>query len=118
MGRVGEAYILASESCALDIIGGEYIRDVQPGEIVIITEEGIESLFPFPKMPGRFCIFEYVYFSRPDTIAEGSNVYEVRKHIGRELAIETPVEADIVVPVPDSGVPAALGYAQQSGLPF
>jgi amidophosphoribosyltransferase len=118
LGRLDNAWILSSETCALDIIGAEFVRDVEPGEMVIITNEGIESLHPFPPKPRRFCIFEYVYFARPDSMVEGKNVYEVRKHIGMELAHEAPAAADIVVPVPDSGVPAALGYAAASGLPF
>ncbi len=118
LGRLGEAWILASESCALDILGAERIRDLEPGEIVVADREGVRSSFPFPRRPSRFCIFEYVYFSRPDSIVDGRDVYEVRKRIGRELAREAPVDADIVVPVPDSGVPAAIGYAQESQLPF
>jgi amidophosphoribosyltransferase len=118
LGKLDEAFILASETCALDIIGAEFVRDVEPGEMVVITKDGIETLRPFPPKPRRFCIFEYVYFARPDSVVEGKNVYEVRKHIGIELAREAPAAADIVVPVPDSGVPAALGYAQESGIPF
>ncbi len=118
LGRIGDAYILASESCALDILGATFERDVKPGELIIVTDGGMQSMFPFTEVPSRFCIFEYVYFARPDSDAEGFNVYNVRKDIGRELAKEMPVEADIVVPVPDSGVPAALGYAQESGIPF
>ncbi|MCR4266864.1 amidophosphoribosyltransferase [Nitratireductor sp. ZSWI3] len=119
LGDLDGAYILASETCALDIIGARYVRDLKPGEMVIVTETGIESLFPFEnKQEPRFCIFEYVYFARPDSSVEGRNVYEVRKQIGAELAREMPVEADIVVPVPDSGTPAAIGYAQAAGLPF
>jgi amidophosphoribosyltransferase len=94
------------------------VRDVEPGEIVIITADGIRSLKPFAKTPKRFCIFEYVYFSRPDSVSEGINVYEARQRIGMELAREAPVKADVVVPVPDSGIPGALGYAKQSGIPF
>jgi len=118
LGRLDGAWILASETCALDIIGAEFVRDVKPGEMVVITNDGIESLHPFPPKQRRFCIFEYVYFARPDSVVEGRNVYEVRKHIGAELAREAPAVADMVVPVPDSGVPAALGYAAASGLPF
>ncbi|WP_048647800.1 amidophosphoribosyltransferase [Nitratireductor soli] len=119
LGDLDGAYILASETCALDIIGARYVRDLKPGEMVVVTETGIESLFPFDAAPkSRFCIFEYVYFARPDSSVEGRNVYEVRKEIGAELARETPVEADIVVPVPDSGTPAAIGYAQAAKLPF
>ena len=118
LGRLGTAYILASETCALDIIGAEYVRDVAPGELVIIDNDGIRSIRPFTKKPQRFCIFEYVYFARPDSQVENRNVYEVRKQIGMELARESHVDADVVVPVPDSGVPAAIGYAQESGIPF
>ena len=118
LGLLDDAWILSSETCALDIIGAEFVRDVEPGEMVIVTNEGIESLHPFPPKPRRFCILEYVYFARPDSMVEGKNVYEVRKRIGMELAREAPAAADIVVPVPDSGVPAALGYAAASGLPF
>ncbi len=118
LGRLGDAWILASETCALDIIGGEFVRDVEPGEIVILGAHGIRSIHPFAPEPKRLCVFEYIYFARPDSIVEGQSVYEARKRIGRELAREAPVDADIVVPVPDSGVPAALGYAAESGLPF
>ena len=118
IGRIGDAYILASESCAFDIIGAEFVRDVEAGELVIIGVDGIESHKPFIPTKPRFCIFEYVYFARPDSLIEGVNVYDARKSIGQELARESLIEADIVVPVPDSGVPAAIGYAQESGLPF
>mgnify|MGYP000849031951 CR=1 FL=1 len=118
LGELDGAYLFASESCALDIIGAKFIRDVEPGEMIIVTEDGIETLNPFPKMRSRFCIFEYVYFARPDSIIEGRSVYEVRKRIGAELAAESPVPADVVVPVPDSGVPAAIGFAQAANVPF
>ncbi|HEV7256111.1 MAG TPA: amidophosphoribosyltransferase [Mesorhizobium sp.] len=118
LGDLDGAYILASETCALDIIGARFVRDVKPGEMVIVTHRGIESRFPFEPVKTRFCVFEYVYFSRPDSLIEGRNVYDARKRIGVELAHESPVDADIVVPVPDSGVPAAIGYAQGAGLPF
>ncbi|RUU99039.1 amidophosphoribosyltransferase [Mesorhizobium sp. M6A.T.Cr.TU.017.01.1.1] len=118
LGELDGAWILASETCALDIIGARFVRDLKPGEMVIVTAEGVESLFPFKTQKPRFCIFEYVYFSRPDSSVEGRNVYEVRKKIGAELAIENPVDADIVVPVPDGGTPAAIGFAQAAGLPF
>lgn len=118
LGDLDGAYILASETCALDIIGARFVRDIEPGELVIITDNGIESSKPFAQTGNRFCIFEYVYFARPDSMLEGHNVYDVRKQIGVELAAETPVEADIVVPVPDSGVPAAIGFAQGAGIPF
>ena len=118
IGRLDDSTILASESCALDIIGAKFVRDVRPGEIVVIDREGMRGEMPFPPVPTRFCVFEYVYFSRPDSIVEGRNVYEVRKRVGAELAREAAAPADVVVPVPDSGVPAAIGYAEQAGLPF
>ncbi|MBA2921225.1 amidophosphoribosyltransferase [Sphingomonas sp. MAH-20] len=118
MGKLGDATIFASETVALDVIGAEFIRQVEPGEIVIVTESGVRSIQPFGKINPRPCIFEHVYFSRPDSIVDGTSVYDVRKAIGAQLAIEAPVEADLVIPVPDSGVPAAIGYAQQSGIPF
>ena len=118
LGDLDGAYILASETCALDIIGAHFVRDIKPGELVIITDKGLRSLFPFEKTEKRFCIFEYVYFARPDSTVEGNNVYDIRKQIGVELAKEAPAEADIVVPVPDSGVPAAIGYSQGANIPF
>ncbi|MGE3968377.1 MAG: amidophosphoribosyltransferase [Dongiaceae bacterium] len=118
MGRLGDATILASETCALDIIGATYVRDLEPGEVVVIDKQGVRSLKPFVKQPHRFCIFEYIYFARPDSFIEQQSVYEARKRIGAELAREAGVAADVVVPVPDSGVPAALGYAEEAGIPF
>lgn len=118
LGKLGDAHILASETCAFDIIGADYVRDIAPGEMVVITHEGVRSLRPFTTAQARFCIFEYVYFARPDSLMENKSVYAVRKAIGAELARESAVTADIVVPVPDSGVPGAIGYAEQSGLPF
>ncbi|WP_137181483.1 amidophosphoribosyltransferase [Roseomonas sp. AR75] len=114
----GGAHVLASETCALDIVGAEFVRDVEPGEIVVINDEGLTSLRPFAKQPSRFCIFEYIYFARPDSIVEGTPVYDTRKRIGAELARESAVPADVIVPVPDSGVPAAMGYAAEAKLPF
>jgi amidophosphoribosyltransferase len=118
LGDLGGAAIFASETCALDIIGAKYVRDVEPGEIVVVTEDGIECHHPFPKLRPRPCIFEYIYFARPDSMAGGRSVYDVRKKMGFQLAREAPADADIVIPVPDSGVPAAIGYAQESGIPF
>jgi amidophosphoribosyltransferase len=118
LGELNGAYILCSETCALDIIGAKFVREIENGEVVVISEEGIESHRPFPKQQARPCIFEYIYFSRPDSILGGRSVYEVRKELGKQLALEAPVDADVVVPIPDSGVPAALGYAQQTGIPF
>ncbi|MEM9318510.1 MAG: amidophosphoribosyltransferase [Pseudomonadota bacterium] len=118
MGRLGDGWVLASETCALDIIGADFVREIEPGEMVVINGHGPESFKPFePKRP-RFCIFEHVYFSRPDSILGGRSVYETRRQIGVELAREAPVEADLVCPVPDSGTPAAIGFAAQSGIPF
>jgi amidophosphoribosyltransferase len=118
LGKLDTAYILASESCALDILGAEFVRDIVPGELVVITKDGIESYQPFAKHASRFCIFEYIYFSRPDSVVEGRNVYELRKRTGEELAAESPAAADMVIPVPDSSIPAAIGFANASGLPF
>jgi amidophosphoribosyltransferase len=119
MGRQGDAVIFASETVALDVCDADYVRDIEPGELVIVKANGeMSSHKPFAPQAPRPCIFEYVYFSRPDSISDGRSVYSVRKAIGAQLAIESPVEADLVVPVPDSGVPAAIGYAQQSGIPF
>jgi amidophosphoribosyltransferase len=116
--NVGGGWVLVSESCALDIVGAEFVRDVEPGEIVVINDKGVHSIKPFSKTPPRFCVFEYIYFARPDSVVEGTPVYDARKRIGRELARESGVVADVVVPVPDSGVPAAMGYALESGIPF
>lgn len=118
MGRLGDATIFASETVALDVVGAEFVREIQPGEIVIVAESGTRSIKPFPGGNARPCVFEYVYFSRPDSIVDGSSVYDVRKAIGAQLALESPADADLVIPVPDSGTPAAIGYAQQSGVPF
>ena len=119
LGKVGDGWALSSETCALDIIGADYVREVAPGEMVVITaKNGVESHFPFRKQASKFCIFEHVYFSRPDSIIGGQSVYETRRQIGVELAKESPVEADLVCPVPDSGTPAAIGFAAESGIPF
>jgi amidophosphoribosyltransferase len=118
LGKLGKSYVLASETCALDIIGAEFVREVENGEIVIISEEGVESVRPFTPRPASPCVFEYVYFARPDSIVQGRSIYEVRERMGRQLAAETPAEADVIVPVPDSGVPAALGFSEASGIPF
>jgi amidophosphoribosyltransferase len=118
IGDLDGAPILASESCALDIMGASFVRDVEAGEVVIATRGGIESIRPFGTPARRFCIFEYVYFARPDSVVDGQSVYETRKRIGAELAREAAAPADIVIPVPDSGVPAAIGYARAAGLPF
>ena len=118
LGDLNGAPVLASETCALDIIGAKYVRDVENGEIVVISESGIESIKPFPSADERPCIFERIYFSRPDSIVDGKTVYVYRKNLGEQLATENNIKADVVIPVPDSGVPAALGFAQKSNIPF
>ncbi len=118
MGRLGEAYIFASETVALDIVGATYLRSVEPGELIEVSDKGLRSHRPFAPQRPRPCIFEHIYFSRPDSVLDGHSVYNVRKRIGAQLALESPVEADLIVPVPDSGVPAAIGYAQEAGIPF
>jgi amidophosphoribosyltransferase len=118
LGRMGDCWIVCSETCALDLIGATYVRDVEPGEILIITEAGPRSIKAFPPQPLSHCIFEHVYFSRPDSYVFGSSVNEVRTQFGRTLAIESGVDADVVVPIPDSGVCAAIGYAEQADLPM
>lgn len=118
LGKLGDSHVVASESCALDIIDGQRIRDIKKGEMVIIDKNSIHSEFPFKQAPSKFCIFEYIYFARPDSFIEGKNVYDVRKNIGIELAKEVKIDADLVVPVPDSGVSAAIGYSKQSQIPF
>ncbi len=119
IGRVGDAYVLASETCAFDLIQAKFVRDVEPGEIVIINKNGIKSIQAFPDHQRRaFCVFEYVYFARPDSNINGRNVYRTRVEMGRQLAREYPIEADLVIPVPDSGNCAALGYSLESGIPY
>jgi amidophosphoribosyltransferase len=118
LGTLDGAPILASETCALDIIGAQYVRDIENGEVVIFDEEGLHSYKPFPPVAPRPCIFEYIYFSRPDSVVGGRSIYDVRKNMGAELAREAPAGADVIIPVPDSGVPASIGYAQASGIPF
>jgi amidophosphoribosyltransferase len=118
LGEFDGCPILTSETCALDIIGAKFVRDVDPGEIIVFDDNGAQSHKPFPPKPPRPCVFEYIYFSRPDSIVHGRSVYEVRKNFGAQLARESHVDVDVVVPVPDSGVPAAVGYAQHSGVPF
>lgn len=118
LGELDGSYVLASETCAFDLIGAQYVRDVEPGEMVLIDKDGVQSLRPFDNPASKFCVFEYVYFARPDSNLEGVNVYNARYQIGVELAKESPIEADIIVPVPDSGVPPAMGFAEASGIPF
>jgi amidophosphoribosyltransferase len=112
------AYVVASETCALDLIEASYEREVEPGEIITFSSDGMESIKPFPPAPQAKCIFEYIYFSRPDSNLYGHNVYQVRKALGRQLARESAIDADLVTPVPDSGVPAAIGFAEESGIPL
>ena len=118
LGRLGDAYVVCSETCAMDLIGATYVRDVEPGEVLLISAAGVRSLKPFPPAPLAHCIFEHVYFARPDSYVFGKSVNEVRTELGRVLARERPVSADVVVPVPDSGVCAAMGYAEASGVPL
>src|SRR6184192_3856280 len=118
LGRLGDAYVVASETCAMDLIGATYERDVEPGEVLVISAEGPRSIRPFPPAPLAHCIFEHVYFARPDSYVFGKSVNEVRTELGRVLAREQAVDADVVVPVPDSGVCAAMGFAEQSGVPL
>ena len=118
IGRLGESYLLASETCALDMISAEFIREVDPGEVVVINADGIRSFRAYPEVEPRPCVFEFVYFARPDSIVGGKSVYDVRKRMGQRLAQETPADVDVIIPVPDSGVPAALGFAQETGVPF
>ena len=118
LGELNGAIIISSETCALDIIGANYTRDIDNGEVVVIDNNGIKSYKPFPKVKAKPCIFEYIYFARPDSIIGGKNVYDCRKKMGKQLAKELKTDADIVIPVPDSGVPAALGYAEASNIPY
>ncbi|MFV2001853.1 MAG: amidophosphoribosyltransferase [Paracoccaceae bacterium] len=118
LGQLGDGWVLSSETCALDIIGADFVREIAPGEMVVITDQGVQTSQPFAPLASRFCIFEHVYFSRPDSILGGQSVYTTRRQIGVELAREAPVEADLVCPVPDSGTPAAIGYSQQCGIPY
>lgn len=118
LGRVKGAWVVASETCALDLVDAVYEREIEPGEVVVFSEDGMRSYHPFAKASGAACIFEYIYFARPDSLVFGRSVYQARKELGRQLARESGVPADIVVPVPDSGVPAAIGYAEEAGIPF
>ena len=118
LGELNGKSVLASETCALDLVGATFVRDVEHGEMVVIDETGVRSFRPFPAQRARPCIFEYVYFARPDSVVNGRSVYDVRKRMGKRLAQETPADIDVVVPVPDSGVPAALGFAQEANVPF
>ena len=118
LGRIGKTWVVASETCVFDLIEAEFVREVEPGEILVINREGLKSYHPFPPCKPANCIFEHIYFARPDSILFGDTVYEIRKELGRILAREHPVEADMVIPVPDSGIPAAIGYAQELNLPW
>ena len=118
MGKLGDSTIVASESCAFDLIEAEFEREVEPGEVLVVSEDGVESYKPFAETESAYCVFEYIYFARPDSFLTGRNVYQVRKELGKQLAREHPAEADIVVAVPDSGVPSAMGFAEQAGLPL
>lgn len=118
LGKLGESHVVASETCSFELIGARYIREVEPGEVIVIDEKNLVSLKPFPPASPANCIFEYIYFSRPDSFMNGRSMYRVRKELGKRLAIEQPAAADIVVAVPDSGVPAAMGYAEQMGIPL
>ena len=118
LGKLDDAYIVASESCVMDLVEAEFIRELEPGELILINQHGVQSFYPFPKTPIKQCVFEHIYFSRPDSYLFGQSVYSVRKFMGQVLAREKPVEADVVVPVPDSGVISAMGYSEESGIPF
>ncbi len=118
LGKLGDSTVVASETCAFDLIEATYTREVEPGEVIVVNKDGVESFRPFGELPHSYCIFEYIYFSRPDSFLVDRNVYQVRKQMGKQLAIEHPADADIVVAVPDSGVPAAMGFAEQAGLPL
>jgi len=118
LGRLGEAWVVASETCALDLMEATFVRDIEPGEVLVIDESGLTSYHPFRPQERLSCVFEYVYFARPDSMLWGRNVHVVRKALGHQLAREHPVQADLVIPVPDSGVGAALGYAEEAGLPY
>ncbi len=118
LGKIKGGHVICSESCALDLVEGDLVRDVEPGEMIVIDQRGLQSSHPFFPAPPHFCIFEYIYFARPDSIFGGVTVYDVRKRLGAELARAHPVDADVVIPVPDSGVPAAIGYSEESGIPF
>lgn len=118
LGRLKKGWVVGSETCAFDLIGAEFVREIEPGEVVLLSQDGVQSFFPFPKVQPRHCIFEFIYFARPDSFIFGRSVYEVRKQLGVELAEEAPAPAEIAVPTPDSGLPAAIGFAQRSGIPL
>ena len=118
LGKLDKAYIIASETCVMDLIEAEFIREVEPGELILINENGLQSFFPFKKVESKYCVFEHIYFARPDSFLFGEHVYAARKEMGRAMAQESPVDADLIVPVPDSGVVSAMGFAEESGIPF
>lgn len=118
LGKLKNSYVVSSETCAFDLIGAKYIREIDPGEVLLINNDGLTSIKPFKEAPSRHCIFEFIYFARPDSYMFGKTVYSVRKALGRQLARETAVKADMVIPIPDSGISAALGYSQETGVPF
>ncbi len=118
LGKLKNSYIVSSETCAFDLIGAKYLREIEPGEILVINKDGVKSYKPFKKKDRKYCIFEYIYFARPDSFMFGKTVYNVRKDLGRQLARDTFVDADMVIPIPDSGIGAAIGYSQETGIPF
>ena len=118
LGKLDGAYIVASETCVMDLIEAEFIREVEPGEVILINDQGIQSFFPFKKVEPKYCVFEHIYFARPDSYIFGEHVYSVRKNLGRAMAQESPADVDIIVPVPDSGVVSAMGFSDESGIPF
>ena len=118
LGKLDGAYIIASETCVMDLIEAEFIREVAPGELILINENGLQSFFPFKKVESKYCVFEHIYFARPDSFLFGEHVYSARKEMGRAMAQESPADADLIVPVPDSGVVSAMGFAEESGIPF
>ena len=118
LGKLDGAYIVASETCVMDLIEAEFIREVEPGELILINDQGIQSFFPFKKVDTKHCVFEHIYFARPDSFIFGEHVYTARKNMGRAMAQESPADVDLIVPVPDSGVVSAMGFAEESGIPF
>jgi len=118
LGKIKDGYVVGSETCAFDLIGAEFLREIEPGEVLLINADGVQSFHPFPKVKPQHCIFEFIYFARPDSYIFGHNVYQVRRELGVQLAEEHPAEADMVIPTPDSGIPAAIGYAHRSGIPL
>jgi amidophosphoribosyltransferase len=118
LGKLDGAYIVASETCVMDLIEAEFIREVEPGELILINEDGLQSFFPFKEVEPKHCVFEHIYFARPDSFLFGEHVYSARKEMGRAMARESPADVDLIVPVPDSGVVSAMGFAEESGIPF